>query len=305
ATVKGGKMSPEEKTNLKLNVVGKIPDVLLDNTDRNRTSPFAFTGNKFEFRAVGSTANCAIPMTVLNSIVAKQLKEFKKSVDALIETGLTKDEAIFDVLRQYIQDSKRIRFEGDGYGDEWVKEAESRGLKNEKETPNALDFMVEQKVYDLYSELGVMTPRELDARHEILLEQYKLEIQIESRISGDLVGNHIIPTAIKYQNTLIENVRGLKDVLGEDAAKAASASQVNTIIQISESINSLRTLVTDMTAARKAANAIENIEEMSKSYSVTVKPYLEKIRVIADKLELMVDDEVWPLPKYREMLFAK
>ena len=305
ATVKGGKMSPEEKTNLKLNVVGKIPDVLLDNTDRNRTSPFAFTGNKFEFRAVGSTANCAIPMTVLNSIVAKQLKEFKKSVDALIEGGLTKDEAIFDVLRQYIQDSKRIRFEGDGYGDEWVEEALKRGLKNEKETPNALDFMVEQKVYDLYSEMGVMTPRELDARHEILLEQYKLEIQIESRVSGDLVGNHIIPTAIKYQNTLIENVKGLKDVLGAEASKAASASQINTIIQISEAINSLRTLVTEMTEARKTANAIENIEEMSKSYSVTVKPYLEKIRVIADKLELMVDDEVWPLPKYREMLFAK
>lgn len=305
ATVKGGKMSPEEKTNLKLNVVGKIPDVLLDNTDRNRTSPFAFTGNKFEFRAVGSTANCALPMTVLNSIVAKQLKEFKKSVDTLIENGLTKDEAIFDVLRTYIQDSKRIRFEGDGYGDEWVEEAAKRGLNNEKETPYALDFMVEQKVYDLYSELGVMTPRELDARHEILHEQYKMAIQIESRVVGDLVGNHIIPTAIKYQNTLIENVKGLKDILGEDVSKTAGASQIRTILSISESINTLRKLVEEMTEARKVANKIDHVEEMAKAYSKTVKPYLNQIRHIADKLELMIDDELWPLPKYREMLFAR
>ncbi len=303
--IKDGKMTPEEKTNLKLHVVGKIPEILLDNTDRNRTSPFAFTGNKFEFRAVGSTANCAFPMTVLNSIVAQQLKDFKKEVDSLIETTeLSKDEAIFQVLRNYIEESKNIRFEGDGYGDKWVKEAEKRGLNNVKETPFALDFLKEEKVFELFESCGVMNRVELEARHEILLEQYQMTIQIESRVIGDLVRNHIIPTAIRYQNTLIENVRGLKDVLG-DTYKDVSKEQLDMIVKISNHISSLKNNVDKMIEARKEANKIDSTEEMAKAYCKNVKPYLETLRDTTDRLEMMIDDEHWPLPKYRELLYTR
>ncbi|MGB0427752.1 MAG: glutamine synthetase III, partial [Flavobacteriales bacterium] len=305
STLKGGKMSPEEKTNFKINVVGKIPEILKDNTDRNRTSPFAFTGNKFEFRAVGSTANCALPMTVLNSVVAKQLKEFKNEVEELKAEGLNKEEAIFDVLKRYIKASKRIRFEGDGYGEDWLKEAEEKGLNNVEKTPYALDFMLDDKVKALYGELDIMTNRELEARYDILNEQYFMTIQIESRVVGDLVGNHIIPTAITYQNTLIENVTGLNAIFDTEEAKKASISQRKTILKISDSINSLRDLVQDMTEARKRANLIEHAPEKAKAYADDVKPYLDKIRKIADKLELTIDDQLWPLPKYREMLFAR
>jgi glutamine synthetase len=304
ATLKGGKMSPEEKTNLKLNVVGKIPDVLLDNTDRNRTSPFAFTGNKFEFRAVGSDANCAFPMTVLNTIMAKQLTVFKEDVDAKIATGLAKDEAIFDVLRQYITESKRIRFEGDGYGDAWKEEAAQRGMKNVTKTPYAFDFLNEDKAYALFEEMDVLSHRELEARYDILNEQYHMAIQIESRVLGDLVGNHVIPTAIRYQNTLIKNVRGLKELFGDDY-KNMAAEQLKTIATISEHIGSLKSLVDDMIEMRKKCNKIEHAPEKAKAYCDDVFPFLDKIRKKTDKLEMMIDDEVWPLPKYREMLFAR
>ncbi|HSP82712.1 MAG TPA: glutamine synthetase III, partial [Gillisia sp.] len=201
--VTDGKLSPQEKTDLKLNVVGKIPEILLDNTDRNRTSPFAFTGNKFEFRAVGSQANCANPMTVLNTIVAKQLTDFKKSVDALVkDKKMKKDDAIFNVLREYIQDSKKIRFEGDGYGEAWQVEAAKRGLSNNKTTPQALRAQISKKTIALFEEMKVMNKREVEARHEIELEEYSMRIQIEGRILGDIARNHIIPTAIKYQNIL-------------------------------------------------------------------------------------------------------
>jgi len=238
-----GKLSPEEKTDLKLNVVGKIPDVLLDNTDRNRTSPFAFTGNKFEFRAVGSSANCANAMTTLNSIVAKQLIDFKKEVDELIASkGLKKDEAIFNVLREYIKQTKNILFEGDGYSDAWEKEAKKRGLSNHKTTPSALKAKVSEKALDLFKELNVMNHIEVEARYEIELEEYTKKIQIEGRVLGDIARNHVIPTAIKYQNTLIENVKGLKEIFGNDFTKIGK-EQIVLIKEISEHIEGINTKV--------------------------------------------------------------
>lgn len=303
--VKSGKLSPEERTDLKLNVVGKIPEILLDNTDRNRTSPFAFTGNKFEFRAVGSSANCSWPMTVLNTIVAEQLKEFKKEVDALIAKGLKKDGAIFNVLREYIIESKSIRFEGDGYSDEWCTEAEKRGLENIKTTPRALDALRREDVIALFDSNTILSETELEARHEVWLEQYHMAIQIESRVLGDLARNHIIPTAITYQNRLLENVKGLKEVLDTKTFKAASAEQCNLIEEISERIGIINNTITEMIEARKAANAIEDSRELAIAYDEKVKPYFDTIRYHVDKLEIIIDDELWPLPKYREMLFTR
>lgn len=300
-----GKLSPEEKTDLKLNVVGKIPEILLDNTDRNRTSPFAFTGNKFEFRGVGSSANCANPMTVLNSIVAKQLIEFKESVDKLIkDKKMKKDDAIFNVLREYIKVSKAIRFEGDGYSDAWVKEAKRRGLSNTKNTPEALKAKISKKTIDLYESLGIMSKVEIEARYEIRVEEYTMRIQIEGRVLGDIARNHVIPTAIKYQNILIENVQGLKDIYGKDFRKF-SKEQMQLIEQISEHIAKINIGITDMINERKKANIIDSIEERAFSYCNKVKPYFDKIRYHCDKLELLVDDELWPLTKYRELLFTK
>ncbi len=300
-----GKLSPEEKTDLKLNVVGKIPDVLLDNTDRNRTSPFAFTGNKFEFRAVGSTANCANAMTTLNSIVAKQLIDFKKEVDELIASkGLKKDEAIFNVLREYIKQTKNILFEGDGYSDAWEKEAKKRGLSNHKTTPSALKAKVSEKALDLFKELNVMNHIEVEARYEIELEEYTKKIQIEGRVLGDIARNHVIPTAIKYQNTLIENVKGLKEIFGNDFTKIGK-EQIVLIKEISEHIEGINTKVEKMIDARKKANALTDAQKMAEAYCDQVKPYFEDIREHCDKLELLVDNETWTLTKYREMLFTK
>ena len=303
--VTNGKLSPEEKTDLKLNVVGKIPDVLLDNTDRNRTSPFAFTGNKFEFRAVGSTANCANPMTVLNTIVAKQLKVFKTEVDALIKKkDLKKDEAIFNVLREYIKASKNVLFEGNGYGEAWEKEAKKRGLSNNKTTPEALKSRISKKSIALFEEMEVMCKIEAEARYEIEVEEYTLRIQIESRVLGDIAGNHVVPTAVRYQNTLIKNVTGLKDIFGKDFEKHA-AEQLRLIKRISTHIEEVHTKVTAMINARKKANKIENVANKAAAYCNEVKPLFDEIRYHCDKLELMVDDELWPLTKYRELLFTK
>lgn len=300
-----GKLSPEEKTDLKLNVVGKIPDVLLDNTDRNRTSPFAFTGNKFEFRAVGSSANCANAMTTLNTIVAKQLKDFKKEVDALIETkDMKKDDAIFNVLREYIKNSKKILFEGDGYSDAWEQEAKKRGLSNFKTTPLALKAKVSKQALDLFSEMNVMNHVEVEARYEIELEEYTKKIQIEGRVLGDIARNHVIPTAIKYQNTLIENVKGLKDIFGDEFKKIGK-EQIVLIKEISEHIEGINTKVDAMTEARKIANVITDAQKMAESYCDAVKPYFDEIREHCDKLELLVDNESWTLTKYRELLFTK
>ena len=303
--VSKGKLSPEEKTDLKLNVVGKLPDVLLDNTDRNRTSPFAFTGNKFEFRAVGSSANCANAMTTLNAIVAKQLIDFKKEVDTLIEKkDLKKDEAIFNVLREYIKTSKNILFEGDGYSDAWEQEAAKRGLSNFKTTPSALKAKVSQQALDLFSDLKIMNHVEVEARYEIELEEYTKKIQIEGRVLGDIARNHVIPTAIKYQNTLIENVKGLKEIFGSEFEKIGK-EQIVLIREISGHIEGINTNVEAMTEARKTANALTDAQEMAESYCDAVKPYFEVIREHCDKLELLVDDEAWTLTKYRELLFTR
>ena len=303
--VTDGKLSPEEKTDLKLNVIGKIPEILLDNTDRNRTSPFAFTGNKFEFRAVGSMANCATPMTVLNTIVAKQLKDFKTQVDLLIEKKeLKKDEAIFNVLREYIKDSKDILFEGNGYGEEWEKEAAKRGLSNNKTTPSAIKAKVTKKTIELYAEMEVMNEKEILARHEIELEAYSLRIQIEGRVLGDVALNHVIPTAVNYQNTLIKNVRGLKEVFGKEF-ESIGKDQMNLIKNISDHISGITKNTAAMVEERKKANTTQNEEEKAFLYCDKVKPYFDKIRYHCDKLELMIDDELWPLVKYREMLFTR
>ncbi|WP_203293434.1 glutamine synthetase III family protein [Luteirhabdus pelagi] len=303
--VKSGKLSPEDKTDLKLNVVGKIPEILLDNTDRNRTSPFAFTGNKFEFRAVGSYANCANPMTVMNAIMAKQLKDFKEEVDSLIKgKKMKKDDAIFNVLREYIKDSKRIRFEGDGYGEAWEKEAKKRGLSNNKTTPEALKAKIDKKSISLFEDLNIMSKVEMEARYEIEMEEYAMRIQIEGRTLGDIARNHVIPTAIRYQNILIKNVRGLKEIYGKDF-KSYATEQMNLVEQISEHIANINKGITDMIEARKKANKIEDAEKRAKEYCNEVKPFFEVIRYHCDKLELLVDDEIWPLTKYRELLFTR
>jgi glutamine synthetase len=303
--VTAGKLSPEEKTDLKLNVVGKIPDVLLDNTDRNRTSPFAFTGNKFEFRAVGSNSNCSNSMTTLNAIVAKQLRDFKIEVDALIETkDMKKDDAIFNVLREYIKHSKKILFEGDGYSEAWEKEAEKRGLSNFKTTPQALKARASKQALDLFSELGIMNHIEVEARYEIELEEYTKKIQIEGRVLGDISTNHVIPTAIRYQNTLIENVKGLKDIFGADFETIAK-EQIILIKDISRHIEGINSKVLAMTNERKKANVLTDGQAMAEAYCDNVKPYFEIIREHCDKLELLVDNELWTLTKYRELLFTK
>ena len=303
--VSKGKLTPEEKTDLKLNVVGKIPDVLLDNTDRNRTSPFAFTGNKFEFRAVGSTANCAMPMTVLNTIVSEQLRKFKIEVDTLIDANsLKKDSAIFNVLRDYIKKSKSIRFEGDGYSDDWVKEAKKRGLSNLKTTPEALKAKVSKESIKLFEDHDILSEAEVHARYGIELEDYTMKIQIEGRVLGDIASNHVIPTAIRYQNTLIENVSGLKNIFGTGFKKLAK-EQIDIIQDISSRINEIKTNVDAMIEERKKANKIMDEEKRAKAYCVNVKPYFDEIRYHCDKLEMTVDDELWPLTKYRELLFTK
>ncbi len=300
-SVPAGKMTPEIKTALKLGI-GKIPDILLDNTDRNRTSPFAFTGNKFEFRAVGSSANCSGAMTVLNAIVAEQLNTFIKEVNALVDQKIEKDEAIFQVLKKYIVESKKIRFEGNGYGDEWVKEAKKRGLNNITTTPNALDAYVSDKSLHLFESLSIMSHREQEARYEICLETYTKKIQIESRIIGDIALNQVIPSAIKYQKTLIDNVNGMKSILSADEFKGAAQIQLELIKEISERVNVIKSDVDKMTEERKQANTLDSAKKQALAYCDKVKPYFESIRYHVDKLELIVDDVQWTLPKYRELL---
>jgi glutamine synthetase len=299
------KLSPEAKTALKLSI-GKIPDILLDNTDRNRTSPFAFTGNKFEFRAVGSSANCAGAMTVLNSIVADQLIKFKKEVDHLMNSKqLEKDDALLQVLKQYIIESKKIRFEGNGYGDEWKTEAKKRGLNNIPTTPGALKAFVSEKSLSLFKNLGILTHREQEARYEIYLEQYTKKIQIESRIIADVVSNQIIPTALNYQRILIDNVTGLKSIMKEADFKKAASTQLDLITEISDRVTVIKKAADDMTEERRKANMLDNANKQAHAYCDKVKAYFEDIRYNVDKLENIVDDAAWPLPKYREMLYLR
>jgi glutamine synthetase len=299
----GEKFDEQDEAILKLDLHRSIPELLLDNTDRNRTSPFAFTGNKFEFRAVGSSANCANAMTALNTIMAETLKNFSREVDSLINKGERKELAIMHTIQKYIVGSKKVLFEGDGYSESWQKEAEKRGLPNIKTTPLALDAMVTEKAKKLFADNGVYSHTELEARHEIELEKYIKKVQIESRIMGDLATNHILPSAIKYQNALIFNVRGLKEI-GLDNDSFTTQRQV--LEKISDHIQMISKNVSEMIEARKASNNISNIREMAISYQTEVKDkYFDLIRYHVDKLELLVSDEEWTLPKYRELLFLR
>ncbi len=303
--VSKGKLSPKEKTDLKLNVVGKIPEILLDNTDRNRTSPFAFTGNKFEFRAVGSEQNCAIPMTVLNTIVAKQLIAFKYEVDALIKSKkLKKDDAIFNVLREYVKTTKNILFDGDGYSSSWEKEAQRRGLSNLKKTPEALSVRIKKDVIDLFDSMNVMNPIEQKARYEIQLEQYVQRIEIESFVLENLVNNQIFPTAFKYQSLLIENVKGLKEIYGDGFSKYAPVA-MNSIEKISGLTDKLATACEILSKERAKANSMSKLDDQAHMYAKNVITVFDKIRKCVDGLELLVDDSAWPLAKYRELLFLR
>jgi glutamine synthetase len=297
------KFDEQDEAILKLDLHRSIPELMLDNTDRNRTSPFAFTGNKFEFRAVGSSANCAISMTVLNTIMADTLRKFKQEVDALIEKGEKKEIAIMHVIQRYIVESKKVLFEGDGYSQDWHDEAARRGLPNVKTTPLALDAMVTEKAKHLFESNGVYTHVELEARHEIELEKYTKKVQIESRIMGDLAINHILPAAIRYQNELLANVNGLK---AAGLGKEAYQSQLDILTAVSKHIQVIHQQVDQMVEARKKANAIENAREKAIAYDKDIKAvYFDEIRYHVDKLEHLVDDDLWTLPKYREMLFIR
>ncbi len=298
------KMTPDEKTELKLNI-GKIPRILLDNTDRNRTSPFAFTGNRFEFRAVGASANVAAPITALNTAVADQLVQFKKEVSGLIRKRIKKDEAIFQVLRKYIIDSKSIRFEGNNYSEEWVKEAARRKLSNVRDVPSNMDVYLSEKTIGLYERQKVLDKREMEGRTGVRLEMYTKRIQIEARVLGDLAINHILPTALQYQNELIENVRGMKEIFDENEFRELAAARLERIREISGHISGVKAKVHEMVEERKKANVIEDIRKKASLYSEKVYPYLDIIRDHIDRLELIVDNETWPLPKYRELLFVK
>ena len=297
------KMDETDESLLKIDIHKSIPELLMDNTDRNRTSPFAFTGNKFEFRAVGSSANCANPMTVLNTIMADTLRSFKAEVDGLIEKGEKKEIALMQVIREYIVKSEKVLFEGDGYSEAWEKEAAKRGLPNVKTTPLALDAMVTKKAMKLFEENKIYSHQELEARHEIELEKYIKKVQIESRVMAELASSHVLPAAIRYQNTLASNIKGLKEA---GLKESSFNKQQQLLAKISEHISTVSEMVEKMTEARKACNNLENTREKAIAYQATVKDaFFDEIRYHVDKLELLVDDNEWSLPKYREMLFLR
>ena len=299
----GGKFDEQDEAMLKLDIHKSIPELMLDNTDRNRTSPFAFTGNKFEFRAVGSSANCANNMTVLNTIVAETLKTFKKDVDTLIDKGEKKEVAIMQILQKYVVSSKKVLFEGDGYSEAWANEAEKRGLPNVKTTPLALDAYITEKSKKLFESNDIYSHSELEARHEIMLEDYVKKVQIEARIMGELATTYILPSAVKYQNVLISNIKGLKEA---GLKESAYANQLQLLEAISNHISIMSDSVEKMIAERKKANELTNSRDKAIAYCENVKgKYFDVIRYNVDKLELMVDDAYWLLPKYREILFLR
>ncbi len=298
------KMTPDEKTALKLNI-GRIPEIILDNTDRNRTSPFAFTGNRFEFRAVGSMANNASALIVLNTAVADQLKKFKIEVDTLIEKGVKKDEAIFQVLKTLIIDTKPICFNGDGYSDDWVKEAEKRGLTNIGNVPDSLAAYLREDYVDLFKRNGIFNKSEIEGRVEVEYEKFIMKVQIESRVLADIAINHIVPTAVEYQTMLLENVKNLKEVFPEEEFLSLAGGRLELIREVGGHISAIKAKRKEMIAARAKANKVEDVVERSKEYDKEVRPYLDEIRDHIDRLELIVDNEKWPLPKYRELLFVR
>ena len=294
----------EGKHGMKLDIP-QIPELLIDNTDRNRTSPFAFTGNRFEFRAVGSEANCASAMIALNTAVAEQLAEFKAEVDALMDKGETKEAALIQVIRKYIKICKPIRFDGNGYSDEWKAEAERRGLDCETSCPVIFDNYLSAESIAMFGSTGVMTQVELEARNEVKWETYTKKIQIEARVLGDLAMNHIVPVAIGYQSKLIDNVYKMKGLFSAEEAGKLSAENLAIIREISERTAYIKDHVDAMVEARKVANKIEGERAKAVAYHDTIAPMLEQIRYHIDKLELIVDDQMWPLPKYRELLFIR
>ncbi len=301
--IKAGKLTPADKTALKLEI-GRIPEALLDNTDRNRTSPFAFTGNKFELRAVGSSANCAVPMTVLNTIVAEQLNKFKVSVDARIKKGIGKDEAILKELQVLIKQSKDIRFEGNGYGEEWVKEAKKRGLSNMRTSPEALSVWGRKEVVDLFDDLNVLKPEELAARREIEYEKYMMKRQIEATIACDMAQNTILPAAVNYQNFLLENILGIEDVFGKNGGNMVGPQRdllENTSDILNALYNSLRKLRSEM----DKANAMKSHQKQAEIYGNIITPLIEELAESCTALERIIDNEIWPLPKFTELLFTR
>ena len=303
SSIKAGKLTPADKTALKLEI-GRIPEVLLDNTDRNRTSPFAFTGNKFELRAAGSTANCAVPMTVLNTIVAEQLNLFKAAVDARIAKGDKKDDALLKELQKLIKESKAIRFEGNGYGEEWLNEAKKRGLSNLTDTPAALEVWGRKEVAELFDSLNVLTPEELHARQEVEYEKYIMKRQIEARIVGDMATNIVLPAAIAYQNMLIDNIAGLTDIFGK-GSEAMTAGQREILATVSETVSALHSSATKLREERGKINKIDDFAKRAGKYGSVVTPLIEEVGEHCAKLEQLVDNEIWPLPKFQEMLFTR
>ena len=285
-----------------IKIANSIPDIFPDNTDRNRTSPFAFTGNRFEFRAVGSSQNVASAVYVLNSAVAEALKEFRAEVDALEASGLDRSTAVMNTVRKFLSESKDIMFEGNGYSKEWEEEAARRGLRAVKNVPEAYEVYHEEQTVDLFKNLGVLAPNEVEARFEILNETYVKKLQIEARVLGDICLNHVIPAAVRYQNILIENVKGMKDIFG-DSFKDVCSSEIKTLQKISGYINNISADVEALVEARRQANKIEDIAQRAKVYSHEVKDMMDRVRYSADHLEMIVDDEMWPMPKYRELLF--
>lgn len=299
---KGSKMDEFEKSELKLDIHNKIPDLMLDNTDRNRTSPFAFTGNKFEFRAVGSSANCGLAMTILNAIVGSQLIEFKKDVEDLVKEGEKRDGAILRVLRRYVTDSRRILFEGDNYSKEWEEEANKRGLSNVKTTPHALGFFKSKAAHKVLVETGLYSHRELHARYDVWLEQYQRKIDIEAGVLTDMILSQVIPAAVKYQQIVASSVRASMDI-GYIALDFPQ--EIGLVKTLANHVNNLKKTVDTMNAERKTASELPNAEAKAVAFCEKVKPFFEKIRESADALEDIVDDELWPLPKYRELFFMK
>ena len=293
------------KTGYKMNGINHIPELFIDNTDRNRTSPFAFTGNRFEFRAVGSSANCAGAMIVLNTAVADQLTEFRRSVDKLMAGGATKEQAVFAVIKEYIRESRPIHFDGNGYSDEWKAEAASRGLDSETSVPLIFDRLLDDETVWMFSRTGVLDAVELHARAEVYWETYTKKIQIEARVLGDLAINHIVPVAARYQSMLLDKAAKIGSLDLPAASKALAANDMEVIDKISNHILVIQESVRRMTEARKEANRIESEREKAVAYHDTVLPHFDTIRYHIDKLELMVDNEMWALPKYRELLFIR
>ena len=302
--VSAGKMSPDEKTAVKLEI-GRIPEVLLDNTDRNRTSPFAFTGNKFEFRAVGSAANCAVPMTVLNTIVAEQLNLFKDAVDARIASGDKKDEALLKEIQKLIKESKAIRFEGNGYGQEWVDEAAKRGLSNLLDTPSALAVWERKEVVELFDGMGVLSAEEIAARTEVELENYVMKLQIEARVLGDMVTNQVLPAVMDYQSDLLANVQGFMDVFGDSQADAMTVAQRGILEELSAGVSATYEVVNKLRTERCRVNDMDGIHTVAKGYAEILKPLMEECRIQVDQLEKLTEDGRWPFPKLRELLFTR